>query len=219
MQRTEKFPQVYVIIDHDVAASCSKGIESLTEEILDAGAGMVQYRAKRLSKGRYYQQVRALVEIAHDRNVPLLVNDHIDIALAISADGVHIGQNDLPLPAARKLLPDNMILGISTHSESQVADVIGINVGYIAIGPVFPTSTKNNPEPVIGVDTVGKVKKLIGSVPLVAIGGITVENAAEVIRSGADSIAIASAVIRAADPASVVRSLKETVERAGSKRS
>jgi thiamine-phosphate pyrophosphorylase len=211
MRSISKFsPDLYVIVDHDLAAS-SANIEKLTEDILDAGAGAIQYRAKRLSKAQYYEKAWVLLQIARKRNVPFFVNDHLDVALAISADGVHIGQHDLPFEAARKLLPADMILGVSTHSEAQAVDAAGTAPGYIAIGPIFPTSTKANPDPVVGTHTVRGIKRLIGSIPLIAIGGITLGNAAEVIHSGADGIAVASAVVRAADPPAVVRAFKEIV--------
>ena len=205
---------MYVIVDQGLAESRSLNVHRITEEISKAGAGAVQYRAKNLSKAQYYRQVQTLLSITRSHDTPLFVNDHLDIALAVSADGIHLGQNDLPFEAAKKLLPPDMILGVSTHSEQQAALAAKKGVGYIAVGPAFPTTTKENPDPVVGPDLIRKVKKLIAPIPLIAIGGICLENVAQVILAGADAVAVASAVVLAEDPAASVCSLKEAVIRA-----
>lgn len=209
---------VYVIIDQGLADSRSLNIDRITEEILRAGPAAVQYRAKNLSKAQYYRQIQSLLSITRNRNIPLFINDHLDIALALSADGIHLGQNDLPFEAAAKLLPREMILGVSTHSEQQAALAAKTKVGYIAIGPAFPTTTKANPDPVVGLKIIQKVKKRVGPIPLIAIGGISLENAEQVILAGADAVAVASAVILSDDPAGAVSSFKKAVLRAKASR-
>ncbi|GAB4350768.1 MAG: thiamine phosphate synthase [Candidatus Abyssubacteria bacterium] len=171
----------------------------------------MQFRGKRLSKGRYYEQARVLLSISKRYGIPFLVNDHLDIALAIKADGIHLGQNDLPFSAARQLVPSHMLLGVSTHSAAQAAEAMKRGVSYIAIGPVFPTTTKETPEPVVGLDTVRKVKTLTGNVPLIAIGGITGENVADTMRTGVDGVAVASAVVAAECPRESARLLKRKI--------
>jgi len=209
---------LYVIVDQNLADSRSLNLEKLVEEICTAGAGAVQLRAKGLSKALYYQQVQNLLPITRSHGVPLFVNDHLDVALAVSAEGVHLGQKDLPFEVARKLLPEGMILGVSTHSFPQAALAAQAEPGYVAIGPVFPTTTKADSDPVVGLECLRKVKQLLASIPLVAIGGITAENAEQVIRSGADAVAVASAVILAKNPAAAVSLLKEAVSRGKTRR-
>jgi thiamine-phosphate pyrophosphorylase len=206
-------PDVYVIVDQNLADSRSLNLEKLVEEICTAGAGAIQFRAKDFSKARYYQQVQYLLPITRSYNIPLFVNDHVDVALATSADGIHVGQNDLPLDATQKLLPQGMILGVSTHSLPQAALAAQAKPGYIAFGPVFPTTTKADPDPVVGLESVRKVKQLLAPIPLIAIGGIHAGNAEQVICSGADAVAVASAVVLAKEPAAAVSSLKESVRR------
>jgi thiamine-phosphate pyrophosphorylase len=201
--------ELYVIIDESLAAS--RNIQKLVEGAICGGADVVQFRAKRLSKRQYYDTAIPLLAVARHHNVPFFVNDHLDVALAISADGIHLGQNDLPCSAARKLLPDKTLLGVSTHSEAQAAKALADGADYIAIGPVFQTATKENPEAIVGTDTVAAVKRLIGSIPLVAIGGINAENVTEVVRSGADGVAVASSVVLADDPCLAARRLKEKI--------
>ncbi len=203
---------LYVIIDDSLLFS--QDIRTVLEETLAGGADVVQFRAKRLSKRHYYETSLVLLPVARHYNVPFFVNDHLDIALALSADGIHLGQDDLPCRAARKLLPEKILLGISTHSEQQAAKALDDGADYIAIGPVFQTATKENPDAVVGIRTVTAVKRLIGSTPLVAIGGINVDNVAEVIHSGADSVAVASAVVRADDPRLAAKRLKDRIIKA-----
>jgi thiamine-phosphate pyrophosphorylase len=203
-----------VIVDHALAEARRMDVATLAQEIAAAGAGAIQFRAKHLSKAQYYQQAQPLLSLARSYRVPFFVNDHLDIALALSADGIHLGQNDLPFAAAKRLVPNQMILGVSTHSEAQAEQAAGVGVGYIAIGPVFSTATKADPEPVVGIATVRNVRKLIGSIPLIAIGGIDLRNVARVIAAGADGVAVASAVIMAENPAAALKSFKETIVRA-----
>jgi thiamine-phosphate pyrophosphorylase len=204
--------ELYVIIDESLVPS--RNIQMIFEEAVDGGADVVQFRAKRFSKRQYYETALGLLPIARHYNVPFFVNDHLDIALALPSDGIHLGQNDLPCNAARRLLPDKILLGVSTHSEEQAAKALEDKADYIAIGPVFQTTTKENPEAIVGTGMVASVKRLIGSIPLVAIGGINVGNAAEVIRSGADGVAVASSVVMAEDPRSAARRLKTAIREA-----
>src|SRR5688500_5591421 len=134
-----------------------------------------------------------------DGRVKFMINDRVDIALAVGADGVHLGQDDLPPEEARKILGEKAIIGFSTHSPEQARDALKMPVDYIAIGPVFSTSTKIDPDPVVGLDGVCSVRRLLGDFPLVAIGGITLDNAASVIAAGADSLALIKDILRDAD--------------------
>jgi len=125
----------------------------------------------------------------------VIINDRVDVALALGAPGVHLGHDDLPPDAARKLLGDRAVIGYSTHNVTQAIAAAALPVNYLAIGPIFPTGSKANPDPVVGLDGLRVVRQAIGSKHLVAIGGITEENAADVIDAGADSVALISALL------------------------
>ena len=202
--------ELYVIVDEDLLGSADT--PPVLDNVIRGGANAIQFRAKRLSRRQYYEKAAFLLPITRRADIPFFVNDHLDIALALSADGIHLGQNDLPCAAARRLIPRNMILGISTHSIEQADRAVRDGADYVAIGPVFPTTSKDDPEPVVGTDMVRTVKDTVGAVPLIAIGGINAGNVSSVIRSGADGVAVASAVILADDPCVAARELLRGIE-------
>lgn len=158
-----------------------------------AGAGLIQIREKTLSARELFEDALAAVEKAHKADAIVLINDRVDIAIMSGADGVHLGQDDLPAAAARKILGKDAIIGVSTHSHEQVRSaLIDGNANYIAFGPIFSTSTKSDHEPVVGPEAIRQIKLLTGEVPLVAIGGINKGNLANVLAAGADSAAMIS---------------------------
>lgn len=132
----------------------------------------------------------------------VIINDRVDIALAVGADGVHLGQEDIPPDAARELLGESAIIGFSTHSERQAIASAGFPVDYIAIGPVFATTTKQNPDALVGVEGVKSVVAVAGDMPIVAIGGITLENAEDVVGAGVVAIAVISGLFASTAPIS-----------------
>ena len=172
----------------------------------DGGASLIQLREKNLAPGEFFKHAAEASHIARERSVRIVINDRVDIALALEADGVHLGQDDFPPEAARRLLGDRAIVGVSTHTVEQARRASRLPVDYLAIGPIFPTSSKSNFEPVVGLDGLRRVRDAIGDFPLVAIGGITHENAREVLESGADAIAVISALL--ADGNEVTTSMK-----------
>lgn len=161
----------------------------------NGGATLIQLREKNLTTREFFRQAKEALHIARQRGVRIVINDRVDIALALQADGVHLGLEDFPPEAARRLLGDRAIIGVSTHSVDQALRAVRLPVNYLAIGPIFATSTKSNPEPVVGLDGLRNVRDAIGDFPLVAIGGITRDNAREVIKSGADAIALINALL------------------------
>jgi thiamine-phosphate pyrophosphorylase len=180
-------PRVYPITDtHLSGLSHAQQVARLIE----GGASLIQLRDKDAAPQEFYRQAAAALQIARDHNAKLIVNDRVDIALALNADGVHLGQTDLPVESARRLLGKDAIIGFSTHNLQQVKSATAMPVDYIAFGPVFQTSTKANPDPVAGLPALREVRAIIGSLPLVAIGGITLANAVEVLRAGADALAM-----------------------------
>lgn len=164
-------------------------------ELSEGGARLIQLREKQLAPREFCREAEAAVIEAHARGVQIIINDRADIALALGADGVHLGQDDLPPEAARKLLGPDAIIGLSTHNLLQAKIAASLPVSYIAIGPIFSTATKTNPEPVVGLEGLQRVRDVVGPIPLVAIGGLTAENAALVIAAGADAVAVISALL------------------------
>jgi thiamine-phosphate pyrophosphorylase len=179
--------RVYPITDTQISGISHADQVSL---LADGGATFVQLREKNLPALDFYSEAKTALAIAEQRGVTLIINDRVDIALALGAAGVHLGQDDLPPETARKLLGNDAIIGYSTHNVSQAIAAANLPVHYIAIGPIFQTGTKANPDPIVGLEGLRAVRKAIGSMCLVAIGGISEENAAAVIDAGADSVAV-----------------------------
>lgn len=159
------------------------------------GATFVQLREKHLAPREFYCEAQEAMRVARSRGVRLIINDRVDIALALHADGVHLGQDDLPPEAARELLGQQAIIGFSTHSVEQASVAARLPVDYLAIGPIFETSSKENPDPIVGLDGLRRVREIVGEIPLVAIGGISLENIGEVLKAGADAVAVISLLL------------------------
>jgi len=158
--------------------------------LADGGVLLVQLREKLLSPLEFYEEAAAALLVARERGVKLIVNDRVDIALALRADGVHLGQDDLPPEAARRLLGPEVIIGFSTHNLEQAQLATRLPIDYIAIGPICATFTKQASGPLVGLDGVQRVRQIVGATPLVAIGGITSENSQDVIDAGADAVGV-----------------------------
>jgi thiamine-phosphate pyrophosphorylase len=198
-----RLPRVYPITDTQIAGlSHAEQVELLA----DGGATLVQLRDKHAPALEFYGQARAALEVAARLGVQLIINDRADIALALGAAGVHLGQDDLPPEAARRLLGQDAIIGYSTHSLAQIQEAAKLPIDYFAIGPIFPTSTKENPDPVVGLDGVRLAREAIGDRSLVAIGGISPANARDIIEAGADSVALIHALL--SDPQQIPKTLQ-----------
>src|SRR6266700_4090522 len=191
-------PRLYAILD----SSCFPDIAELlvaAEDLLTAGVALIQYRNK---SGDAREMLNQALELrrrsratASAPHIPrLIMNDRVDLCLAAEFDGVHVGQHDLSPESARKIIGPDRWLGVSTHNPEQVAEANQTSADYIAIGPVFATASKQNPDPIVGVDGVRRARRLTRK-PLVAIGGITRANCREVIEAGDDSVAVISDLI------------------------
>lgn len=179
-------------------------LRSLAGKLFDAGITLLQYRNKQGSDRQRIEDARVLREVLPQGRVTLIFNDRADLAVLCGFDGVHVGQTDLSPQATRSVVGPEKIVGISTHNEQQLRAAVDSPVDYIAIGPVFPTSSKLNPDPVVGLEGV-RLACSLTSKPVVAIGGIDLENAKSVIEAGASSIAVISAVFAHPEPAQAVR--------------
>src|SRR5207249_10904521 len=172
--------------------------------LVDGGAKLVQFRGKGLPDRRFLELAAEALAAARRGGAMLVVNDRPDVALILGADGVHLGQDDLDPRDVRGLLPAGTLLGISTHDLEQLGRAAGEPVDYVAIGPVFPTRSKAAPDPVVGLATVRKARA-VTSRPLIAIGGITEDNARSVVEAGADGLAVISALLSPPDLAAAAR--------------
>lgn len=163
------------------------------ERFIAGGAQIIQLREKRGAAKDFFADARRALEIARKNEVKIIINDRVDIALALRADGIHLGQDDLPPVEARKILGANAIIGFSTHNLNQAVEAVeNFPVDYIAVGPIFPTRTKINPDAVVRLETIKAIRARIGNFPLVAIGGINFQNFRSVLDAGADSVAVIS---------------------------
>jgi thiamine-phosphate pyrophosphorylase len=176
----------------------------LLRQAADGGARLFQYRAKTLSALAAYQQALPLRRAARDCGALFLVNDRCDLALAVDADGVHLGQQDLPLAMARAVMGGGKLIGISTHNDAQVSAATRDGADYLGFGPIFPPGSKQDHEPVVGIDGLRRIRRLT-PLPVFAIGGITVESAGELARAGADGVAVIAAIAQAADVTATAR--------------
>ncbi|NCO68771.1 MAG: thiamine phosphate synthase [Nitrospirae bacterium CG_4_10_14_0_8_um_filter_41_23] len=173
--------------------ACKLSCEEMTLKVLRAGLKWVQYRDKEKSRREIYEKAIRLRKLTKDFNAVLIVNDYADIALAVDADGVHLGQDDLPVREAREIMGNNKIIGISTHNLEQAKEAEKGGADYIGFGPIFRTTTKDAGMPK-GTDMLKEIKRQV-HVPVVAIGGINIENIRSVLDAGVDAVAVASAIL------------------------
>jgi thiamine-phosphate pyrophosphorylase len=189
-------PRLYVILD---AALLTVPETECADKLAAAGVRLLQYRNKQASAREILASSKRLSLLLVPQGVTFVVNDRADVALAAEANGVHVGQEDLGVEAARSVVGEGKLLGVSTHSLVQLKDAATTSADYVAVGPVFSTSSKANPDPVVGIELIRRARPLTDK-PIVAIGGITLERAAEVIEAGADSVAVISDILLAPDP-------------------
>jgi thiamine-phosphate pyrophosphorylase len=189
-----RLPRLYAIVDAEMLASRVLALAGFVEELRDAGVTLVQYRDKLGDEQEILRNARIITEVFQGREAILVMNDSPELARHVGWNAVHVGQTDAAITEARQILPQGGIVGCSTHTDQQVIAADAAVADYIAIGPVFATSTKKNAEPVVGLKGVRRARALTTR-PLVAIGGITFENAASVIEAGADSVAVIGALV------------------------
>lgn len=202
-----RFPRVYPILDTETLAQHGIALDTAAAALLEGGAGILQVRQKGHWTRQVFESARQVACLCREAGAVLVVNDRADFAMLLEG-GLHIGQEDLAPRDARKLIGPDALLGFSSHNLEQLSAAGGEPVDYVALGPVYPTSSKHNPDPVVGVDEVRRLRPLIDK-PLVAIGGITRANAAGVLNAGADSVAVISDLVPQCPTA---RSLRERME-------
>ena len=199
---------LYVILDTQILGT--RGADDVARKAIQGGAKIIQLRDKLYDKGRLLDLAQRLKDICYASNVLFIVNDYLDIALAVNADGLHIGQDDLPLPVVRKELAIDKIIGCSTHNLSQALKAQADGADYIAVGAIFPSTTKKDAT-AIGIEQLRQIKQAI-SIPVVAISGINKDNIVKVLSAGADSAAVISAVLAQDNIEEATRQLIKEIE-------
>lgn len=191
---------------------------NVLEAALKGGVSIVQLREKKLDTKKLYNRAIATKYLCEKYNIPLIINDRVDIALAVNADGVHIGQDDLPVDVSRKLLGKDKIIGLSVSNEKQALEANKLNINYIGLSPIFSTNTKTEDlEKPLGIEGLKKLKE-ISSHPIICIGGINKKNTASIIQNKADGIAVVSAISLTNNPEQATKKLKEIICQTGTKK-
>lgn len=196
--------RLYVIIDK--AAAGGRDLAWIADQAIQGGADVIQLRDKAASTRAMIEEASRIAHVAYVARVPFLINDRVEVAVAVGADGVHIGQDDLPVSVVRQILGSAPMIGKSTHSLAQALEAEREEAGYIAVGPVYPTPTKPD-SPAVGLDLIGQVKGRVQR-PIVAIGGIDHSTLPDVLSAGATCVAVVRAVSGADDPQAAARALK-----------
>ncbi len=201
--------KLYLVTDEEILKG--KDLYTVVEAAVRGGVSMVQLREKTTSTREFIEHAKALKKLLKNYNVPLIINDRVDVALAADADGVHIGQSDMYYHDLKKLLPKGKIIGLSVETEEQVIEANNFDVDYIAASPVWSTPTKTNTIVEWGLEGVKKLCQL-SKHPVIGIGGIKIENARSVFEAGASGIAVVSGIIAANDPEEAARGFLRTIK-------
>ncbi|PTL35444.1 thiamine phosphate synthase [Candidatus Methylomirabilis limnetica] len=204
-----------VITDRELRPGLSH--VDIAAQAVEGGASMIQLRDKTAGPRQLLQEARQIAKLCRERRVCFIVNDRLDLALAVDADGVHLGQDDLPPGNARALLGASKIMGVSTHSLEQALRAAEQGADYLGIGPIFATATKATGYEPVGCDTIRQLRARI-DIPIVAIGGIRLSNVGEVIQSGAAGVAVISEIVGVDDITAATRAFVTAIEQAESGR-
>ena len=204
-------PKLYAVVDAELARRCRLDVVDLWAACLEGGARLLQLRAKGASGRDLCAWGDAVVALSRESGASVIVNDRADVALAVNAAGVHVGQDDLPPSAVRALCGPDALIGFSTHTRDQVCEALPEPVSYIAVGPIFGTATKDTGYEAVGLELVRIAAEAASPRPVVAIGGITLENAPSVLAAGASAVAVISDLLVTGDPRGRVRAYLDTL--------
>jgi thiamine-phosphate pyrophosphorylase len=202
---------VYLVTDPGLVGD--RSLLEIVGAAIDGGASIIQYRDKDASTRSMVETAGALVRLCREQGAWLLVNDRVDVALAVDADGVHVGQEDMPASLARKLIGLDKLLGVSVHDAAEIIRAEQDGADYVSLSPIFATPTKPDHQEPLGVEGIRRLAA-VSRLPVVAIGGIHRDNAARVIRAGAQGICVVSAIMSAPDPREAARELRDIVQEA-----
>jgi thiamine-phosphate pyrophosphorylase len=203
-------PSLYLVTDRELALG--RSLEYIVAEAIAGGVTMVQLREKDCTTGAFIDLAQRLLAITRPPRVPLIINDRLDVALAVDADGVHVGQSDMPPLLARRLIGPDKILGLSVESLADAVAAEMLEVDYLGVSPVFLTATKPEATNALGLEGLREIRR-ISRHPLVAIGGMNQQTAASTIAAGADGIAVVSAICSAPDPRAAAAALNAIIKK------
>ncbi len=204
--------ELYLVTDRELS---KLPFHEMIKKAVKGGVTVIQLREKNLSTREFIEEAIEVKKIIEGSENPLIINDRVDIALAVRADGVHLGNDDMPVDVARRILGKNFIIGASAGSVEEAIEKEKMGADYIAVSPVFSTPTKPDAGPPLGLDGIKEIKKSV-KVPVIGIGGINKEKVFDVIKSGADGVAVVSAIVSSEDPEISARELRELIKKAKS---
>ena len=202
---------LYLVTDRGYIGD--RNLREVVNQAVKGGVTMVQLREKEASTRGFIELAQGLKKILQDKNVPLIINDRIDVAMAVKADGVHLGQEDMPVELARKIMGDDYLIGLSIENMDQLRETENLHIDYIGLSPLFTTETKPELKHEWGIQGLRQAAG-ISSHKIVAIGNIDANNAAEVIKSGADGVAVVSAICASSDPEKAAKAIAQKIEKA-----
>ncbi len=216
MERERIDYSLYLVTDRGL--SRGRSTLEIVQAAVSGGVTVVQLREKTAETRIFIEEALTIRRYLKERRIPLIINDRIDVAQAVSADGVHLGQKDMPIGLARKILGDSMIIGISAESPADAVAAEKAGADYLGASPIYATPTKTDTAPALGLEGLRQIRESVG-LPLVGIGGLNADNAARVIEHGADGVAVVSAIVSADDPGKAARALFDIVSGAKSRQS
>ena len=202
---------LYLVTDRRLANG--RNTLDIVRAAVQGGVTCVQLREKTCSTREFITEALAIRDFLQARGIPLIINDRVDVALAVGADGIHLGQSDMPLGLARALVNDSMLVGISVESLEEAMQAEAEGADYLGVSPIYPTATKTDTAAPLGLQGLRAIRRAV-HLPLVGIGGLNLQNAAPAIHHGADGIAVVSAIVAAADPEQSARELRQEISRA-----
>ncbi len=202
---------LYLVTDRGL--SKGRSTSEIVQAAVHGGVTCVQLREKNCSAREFIGEALSVQAFLKERRIPLIINDRLDIAQAVQADGVHLGQSDMPLKMARAIVKDSMLIGISAESLQDAVEAERDGADYIGVSPIYATATKSDTAPALGLEGLREIRKAV-NIPLVGIGGLNRSNAAEAIRNGADGIAVVSAIVSADDSEKSAAELSEIIRQA-----
>ncbi len=202
---------LYLVTDRGVARG--RATLDIVTAAVNGGATVVQLREKECSTLEFIEQALSIKAFLKTRNIPLIINDRVDVAQAVKADGVHLGQTDMPLEMAKGILGDSLTIGRSAECLEDAIKAEKGGADYLGISPIYATPTKTDTAPALGLAGLREIRQAV-CLPLVGIGGLNKENATDVIRNGADGVAVVSAIVAADDPEGAARGLRQVINEA-----
>jgi thiamine-phosphate pyrophosphorylase len=206
---------LYLVTDRGLSGG--RPLEKIVRESVGGGVTVVQLREKNVGTREFLDQAFVLRQVTAELGVPLIINDRVDVAIACRADGIHLGQDDMPCALARPIVGEDMIIGVSVSTADEALKAEADGADYLGVGPIFATPTKPDAVPATGLGVLSAICRAV-RIPLVGIGGISEKNASDIIAAGADGVAVVSAIVASPDPGAAARAIRSAVDKIRSKK-